>query len=249
MVFGPVLDYFSERYSNIIDVTKNRKIEQDGHDLVFLPGSDFLCGGEYQIGNHKQLSSGRYIQTDKGLVQFKTLEEYVYAIKKGIIRGVFEYSNIGDLRKLVTRPEKTILVCHVPRKFNNLETAVDVAEFGEVYEDFAIQKDIVKKGSAYPWIIAKNLVSENYPVKIKKENRGNADLKDLYEELGIIRAVSGHFHESGHRANDLNSNYVKQGNKVRELFWNSGCLDNGQTGILSVKDEEVSYENINLEKY
>jgi len=87
-------------------------------------------------------------------------------------------------------------------------------------------------------------------VVLKKENRGNEDLKRLYEELGITKAVSGHFHESGHRANDLNGNRVGQGAFVNNLFWNSGYLDVGQTGILTVNDNaEVSYRNVNLKDY
>lgn len=246
LAFGPVLDHFVGQYSNLIDATKNRKIEQDGHDLVFLPGSDFLCGGEYQIGNHEQLPSGRYIQTEKGLMQFEEFEQYVGALQQGIAQGAMQYSNMSDLRKLVTDPNKTIVVCHVPRKFDNLETAVDMAEFGEATEDFELQGDEVKKGSVYSLYVANQVVQAGYPVEIKRENRGNKDLREVYEELGIVKAVSGHFHESGHRANDRDSNHVQEGQNVRELFWNSGYLDAGQTGILTVKGDEVSYQNIQL---
>ena len=79
-----------------------------------------------------------------------------------------------------------------------------------------------------------------------KPKRGKEDLKNLYEELGITKSVTGHFHESGHRANDSSGNHVKEGDVVKELFWNSGCLDNGQMGILIVKGSEVSYRNLNL---
>jgi len=247
LAFGPVLDHFAGQYSNIIDATKNRKVEQEGHDLVFLPGSDFLCGGEYQIGNHEQLPSGRYIQTKKGLMRFEEFEQYVGALQQGIVQGAMQYANMGDLRKLVTDPNKTLVVCHVPRKFDNLETAVDMAEFGEATEDFELRGDEVKKGSVYPLPVAKKVVQAGYPVEIKRANRGNEDLRSIYEELGIVKAVSGHFHEAGHRANDRNSNHVQEGQNVRELFWNSGYLDAGQTGILTVKGDEVSYQNIQLE--
>ena len=92
-----------------MDATKNRKVEQEGHSLVFLPGSDFLCGGEYQIGNHDQLPSGRYIQTEKGLVQFEELNQYVGALQQGVAQGAIQYANMGDLRQLVSDPSKTLL--------------------------------------------------------------------------------------------------------------------------------------------
>lgn len=246
LAFGPVLDHFAGQYSNIIDATKNRKVEQEGHDLIFLSGSDFLCGGEYQIGNHEQLPSGRYIQTEKGLMQFEEFEQYVGALQQGIAQGAMQYANMGDLRKLVSDPNKTIVVCHFPRKFDNLETAVDMAEFGEATEDFELQGEEVKKGSVYPMQVAPRIVQAGYPVEIKRENRGNEDLRNVYEELGIVKAVSGHFHESGHRANDRKSNHVQEGQNVRELFWNSGYLDSGQTGILTVRGDEVNYQNIRL---
>ena len=71
----------------------------------------------------------------------------------------------------------------------------------------------------------------------------------MYEKLGIRKAVSGHFHESSHRANDRNSKHVFENTFVEELFWNSGCLDIGQCGILTVKDNKVSYRNVRLQEY
>ena len=245
LAFAPVLDYFAEKYSNIIDATKHRKAKRQGHELVFLPGSDFTCGGEYSIGND-ELPSGNYIQEEGGLIPFETFEQYFGAIQQGYSQEAFHYSNMQDLRKLISSPEKTIVVCHVPRKFQGLENCIDVSEFGEVTKDFELNGEIVMEGSIYPIHVAPEIVQEGYPVEIKKENRGNQDLKDIYEELGVTKAISGHFHQCGHRANDRKGYHVQEGKNVRELFWNSGCLDNRQTGILTVRGEEVNYQNIQL---
>jgi len=249
LAFGPVMDAFAKKYSNLIDVIKNPKIEQKGHSLIFLAGSDFLCGGEYQIGNHEQIPSGRYIQTQKRLMRFDEFSQYVGALRQGIAQRAMQYTNMNDLRKLVTDPDKSVVVCHVPRKFDNPEYAVDMAEFGEVTENFSLNGDIVEQGSVFPLPVALKIVQAGCPVEIRRENRGNEDLKSLYEELGINKAVSGHFHESGHRANDEKGKPIKEGNMVGELFWNSGHLDDGQTGILTVGDGKVSYRNICLEHY
>jgi Icc-related predicted phosphoesterase len=249
LAYGPVIDHFSQKYGNVIDATKTQKVEQGDHHLVFLPGSDFLCGGEYQIGNHDQIPSGRYIQTEKGLMQFEEFEQYVGALQRGLAKGAMQYANMQDLRKLITAPEKTIVVCHVPRKFDGLETCVDMAEFGEATEDFNLQGEEVKKGSVYPIQVAPRIVQAGYPVQIKRENRGNEDLKTLYEELGVRKSVTGHFHESTHRANDRNGNHVNEGELVNELFWNSGLLDAGHTGILTVDGEKVSYQNVRLQEH
>lgn len=249
LAFGPVMDAFADKYSNLVDATKVPKAEQKGHSLIFLPGSDFLCGGEYQIGNHEQIPSGRYIQTQKGLMQFEEFGQYVGAIQQGVAQGAMQYSNMNDLRKLVNDPDKSIVVCHVPRKFDNLEYAVDMAEFGEATEKFNLNGNDVEQDSVFPLPVAQQIVQAGYPVEIRQENRGNKDLKALYEELGINKAVSGHFHESGHRANDTYGNHVSEGNLVTDLFWNSGHLDAGQTGILTVGDGKVSYRNIRLEEH
>jgi Icc-related predicted phosphoesterase len=249
LAYGPVMEHFSQKYSNVIDATKIPKFEQDGHDLIFLPGSDFLCGGEYSIGNNEQIPSGRYIKTQKGLMQFEEFGQYVDALQQGMVQGAMQYANMNDLRKLVTNPDKSIVVCHVPRKFDNLEHAVDMAEFGIVTKKFNLNGNNVERGSVFALPVAKQIVQASYPVEIKKENRGNEDLKSLYEELGITKAVSGHFHESGHRANDSYGNPVPEGKLVQDLFWNSGHLDVGQTGILTVEDGKVSYRNVRLQEH
>jgi len=274
-VFGywPVVDYFAQKHGNIIDVTKpkNQKIEQDGHTLVFLPGSDFSCGGEFTIGNNMPtcyylarskeknlvLPDGTLhkIGVDSSLIMCENVKEVASSLS-GMQRidntatfETFRYSNMEDLRGYVKNPERTVVVCHVPRKFSGLETCVDVAEFGEVTEDFLLNNSNITKGSVFPIQVAVNIAKAGGPVEIKKTNRGNEKLAKLYEELGVTKAVSGHFHESSHRANDRQSNHVEEGQYTKELFWNSGHLDKGYTGILTVRGEEVSYQNICLSDY
>lgn len=250
LAFGPVIDHFAEKYPNLIDATKTPKAEHNEHSLVFLPGSDFLCGGEYQIGNHEQISSGRYIETQKGLMQFNELAQYVGASQQGIAQGVMQYTNMNDLRKLVTNPEKTIVVCHVPRKFDSVDGAVDVAYFGEKADGSVIPGAVIERMIKKQYgNISDNeirLIAISNGLVFKEENRGNDDLRKLYGELGITKAISGHFHESGHRAHDRKVNLIPQGNLVNELYWNSGQLDLGQTGILTASDEKVSYQNVKL---
>ncbi len=287
LAFGPVIDYFADKYDNLFTISKPLKVSGKNHDLIFLPGSDWNAGGEYHIGNDERIPSGRYIQTEKGLIPFDDFDQYISAIQQGIAQGAMQYANMNDLRKLVNDPDKSIVICHVPRKFDSLDTAVDVAHFwqGRVYHrDFT--KDPVKDWTyteldVMPGSIPKERIElqrscraysfgekseeeilaeaieftkkENLErclfVVEMKENRGNKDLKSLYQEVGITKAVSGHFHESGHKANDNYGNHVPEGKFVTDLFWNSGWLDTGQTGILTVRDGKVSYKNICLEEY
>lgn len=247
VAYGPVIEHFTGKFSNIVDALRVPKIEQDGHTLVFLPGSDFTCGGEYQIGNG-EIPTGRWAKVSNKLLPVENWKDYQFLARNGA-QGFFHYSNMNDLRKHVTSPEKTVIVCHVPRKFSGLETCVDMAEFGEAMEKFNLQGNIVEKGSVFPIQSAVQIAQAGYPVQIKKENRGNQALAELYDELGIRKAVTGHFHESSHRANDRNGNPVDADKYTPELFWNSGHLDQGYTGILTVHGEEVKYNNVDLQNH
>ena len=229
--FQPVLDAFCEKYPNLISALKVPKVENGNHHLVFLPGSDFVCGGEYQIGNDENIETGLY----------KTQS------------GFLHYQNMNDLRNLVSNGEKTISICHVPRKFDRVEGAVDVAYFaensdGSIIPGVVLENQIRQKYGKISDEKVKQIASDN-GLNLREENRGNEGLRDLYNELGITKAVSGHFHESGHRAHDGNVNPIQQETLVDELYWNSGCLDVGETGILTVDDGRVSYKNINLEEH
>lgn len=291
--YSIVMDYFSDKYPNIVDATKNQKIEHNGHTLVFLPGSDFLCGGQYLIGNNDHIPSGRYlvkygvklddVKNEKWVSSkpFETLDEYLRALKEGRADAARQYSNMNDLRTLVSDPDTTISVCHIPRRFDNLENAVDVSHFwqGRVYHrNPKNMKDwTYTESSIAPMTIPKNVLEERtgsiaftkdfsegkilketlnliekenverWQVFVEREeNRGNKDLKSLYEEKGINKAVSGHFHESGHRAHDRKGNPILPDEEVDELYWNSGHFEKGQFGILYVDGNKVKYKNIKL---
>jgi hypothetical protein len=45
---------------------------------------------------------------------------------QGQFRGLLQYVNMHDLKSLVSDSKKTIVVCHVPRKFDLIDGAVDV---------------------------------------------------------------------------------------------------------------------------
>ncbi len=248
--YAPVMEHFLGKYSNLIDAVKNRKLESSEHHLVFLPGSDWnIQGGEYTFGSGNITTGDYYINNSGEFFSPSISEEEIRNLN---ITGTTHYENMGDLKRLVSNPDKTIVICHVPRRFDNLENCVDMAYFAERGD-----------GSLMPGIVVENMIKKkfgdvskekmNYVANqngftLKRENRGNEVLKKLYEEIGITKAVSGHFHESGHRANDRNSNHVEENKFVSELFWNSGHLDAGQTGILTVRGNEVSYQNFNLFK-
>ncbi|MBT3405115.1 hypothetical protein HN832_04290 [archaeon] len=250
LAFESVMEKLGGECDNLINVNKPQKVEADGHDLVFLPGADFgPSTGSYKLGDDARMPSGNYLMSQEGITPFGKLEEYVVALKEGKqVKGI-NYTNINDLKRLVTNPDKTIVFCHVPRKFKGIENCVDVTKFGEVTEDFLDEENHLAKGTVIPLPHVERYKAAGVPVEVKTGNRGNEGLAKLYKELGIKKAISGHFHGTGHRATNANGEVVEEGKYTDELFWNSGCLSSGQTGILTVRGKEVSYENVELEDY
>lgn len=266
--FRPVVEHFAEKYDNIFSISRAARMENEDHHLIFLPGSDAVKG-EYALGT--ELPTGDYIQLPEGVVPADAAKELLKE-NKDLFRGFLCYQNMNDLKDIVADVSKTIVFCHVPRRFKNLYHCIDVAEYGIVKEDFVT--DIIQyadgevqagcilkpkqvkerllnqrfeKDKIMPKAMAEFFIEARLPVELREENMGNKELEAIYNELGIRKAVSGHIHESGLRANDCSGKHVNEGEFVDELFWNSGCLSNGQTGILAVEGEKVSYHNIKLE--
>src|SRR3989344_7297928 len=280
LVYEPTIERITAHYPNMINTIGRQKIEEADYHLVFLPGSDInITGGEYALGN-EEMPTGRYVGSDAP--QFRPINNWreVYnSLKEG--KPVLHYHNMNDLTTLVTHHEKTVVICHVPRKFPDLEQGVDMAEFGLVEEDFAIwtvgrgedevysryfykesevelksllEKDGFKliesrkipKGSIYPIEPTQGIlaVRQDLPIALKRENRGNVSLGEVYDKVGITKAVSGHFHESTHRACNRAGANVPEDTYVKELYWNAGHGDRGHFGLLTVNGEEVKYQNI-----
>jgi Icc-related predicted phosphoesterase len=232
--FEPVIQTLAAQIPNIIDVSKDPKIELGDHHLIFLPGSDWHAGRAAQNGYSLALSE---------------METGIYNTENGPV-GV---TNISDLRTLVTDPAKTILITHIPRKFDNIETGVDMAYFAE-RANGDLSPGIMIEGMIRQQFgdideVKLNLIAAQNGFTFKRENRGNQDLADIMEEVGITKNITGHFHESIQRAHNLQCNPLAQGNFGSELFWNASYLDEGMVGLLHVNGTQVAYENIDLSDY
>ncbi len=255
----PVIEALQNRYPNLIYTIEQSKNEKPDHHLVFLPGSDWRFANALHTGY--ALERGEH-QTG------------LYKTPAGHLR----LTNMEDLRKLVTDPDKTILVCHIPRKFSNVETAVDYAHYLDIMHVNLSGEPRLKPEGILPAVMRPQFEAAGNPVlrfdstpqteeKIiqfarkyspkksisiaveRKEDRGNADLEELTTELGIKKYITGHFHEATHRAHDRMGAPRRQGELGDELFWMASHADSGKIGILTVKDNKVAYENIDLTEY
>ncbi|MDP3733891.1 MAG: hypothetical protein Q8R37_01565 [Nanoarchaeota archaeon] len=230
-LFIPVMKTLSSHYGNLIDAMTQPKIEWQDHDLVFLPGSDWHGGNAFEHG-------GYFLHTTDGGTSSKPKERYAVV-------------NMNTLRNLATNPETTIVFSHIPRKFDRLETGVDMAYFaqhivnGSILPGVVKEKEIRQKHGDIPFSAVEEIAAQGL-YRFKRENRGNEDLRKLYQELGITKNMTGHFHESAHRAHDSNAVPVAEGEYTSQLFWNASYLDDGKVGILSVRENTAAYRNIDL---
>ncbi len=220
-IFEPIIEHFSNKYDSIINTLKIPKIEKKEFDLVFLPGSD------WRAGNARDQGYSLETENNSGLYKNEK-DEYLRVI------------NMHCLEELVTNPDKTVLFSHVPAKFNVPET-VDVAKFYETKENFKFGHDICEAGSVFPEPVGYNLLIQGAPVEFKEENRGNEKLKRIFEEVGITKNITGHFHESAGNANDLKNEKVKPKKYNSELFLNASCLDNRILSVVSIDEDNISY--------
>jgi Icc-related predicted phosphoesterase len=242
--FTTVLDYYCEKYPNLHTTLKEPKVDKGDHSIVFLPGSDSVCGGEFETG--MDLPTGLYGRTSDGRIPVKDISEFEDIGGKIPFKGIFYYSNMGDLKTRVDDPKNTVVFCHIPPRFGNLQESIDATEAGHVTGDFSFGEKFAPKGSVIPLPRARELYETGYPIEIRKQNSGNEDLRRVYSEIGIRKAVSGHFHGSGGRANDWNGNHVPEKETVQELFYNPGSLADGKAGLIKVNGSGISYENISV---
>lgn len=242
----PVFDFFSEKFGNFIDACRNPVVDGVGHRLIFLPGSDWHAAnplnGVYRIDDVK-------IKDSFGASQ--ALESGFYHTEEGPVH----LTNIADVVKYTREPERTIVISHIPRAFDgHIETAVDRTYFAERADKSILPGVVVEKAirQQKPGISDEEvrLIAAKNGFTMKREHRGNQKLRAAFEQAGITKAVSGHFHESVHRAHDSKVAPISDCQYSKELFWAASYVDAGKIGILRVNEEgKVAYQNIELQKY
>ncbi len=253
--YQPVLDVLTARHGNLVDAVRHPVIDHTGHRLVFLPGSDTSPSGEYALGAN--VPTGMYVAFEDRLEPYTTFNDLHRLVNSSGARGMVRYQNVNDLERHVTDPERTIVICHVPAYFPVGQKGVDFAEYAvkedkitpRIMLDAMIRQHVRDKfgRDASAEEIVRIAQANGY--ELRRENVGNKDLREVFDRVGIRYAVNGHIHESGHNAHDRNGNAVEQGRPLRELFWNSGCCDYREVGLLTVGDTGVAYQNIQLRDY
>jgi Icc-related predicted phosphoesterase len=210
-------------HRNVTDARHKTKVTHDGLDIVFLPGSDILTHtGQFRVAKDRRVRHG----DDEEKTFF-----------------------VSDTKKLIKDPKKTLFVTHCPLKCKTKD-GIDVAHFGKVQESFLIAGDdglqMFPEGSIVTIDAAKELVANDCPVKIVKENVGNQAIRKLVNKLKINYFVCGHIHEAGPRAITRSEKKVRQGSWSDQIFYNPGAAMEGHAGLLAWNGKQMKYRNLKL---
>lgn len=251
--YGTIVSILSQQYGNIHDMTRESSVDIAGYRLLFLPGSDVHSGGEYHLD--EKIPSGRYAVTEDGLVRLENVSLLQELIRDHKVQGIWQYKNIQDAVPLIENPERSIIVCHIPARFTVGPQGVDFSYFAETPDgnlmavallERKIQELVRQREGREARAEEIVRIAEANGFSLKKENVGNTPLRQFFDAHGIRYAVNGHIHECGHHAHDRKGHIVPEYKNAEELFWNSGCFDRGQMGILSLDDTGVAYQNVRL---
>jgi UDP-2,3-diacylglucosamine pyrophosphatase LpxH len=243
-----VMHEVAKQHPNVIDCLKNPKIEHNDHHAVFLPGSDWTSGGDFYLRAKQE--TGIYVRAVNGLRKATEIEAVVYAQHPNARRALSSITRIDDLDNLVTDAERTVVFCHIPARFNGIGNCVDMAYFAEnergVVPAAALNEMMRARGITSPIGAAQKAQEMGY--ESKRENRGNEYLGAAYQRNGVTKIVTGHFHESAHRAHTMEGKDVAQAQLYKSLAFMASYADQGKAGIITVKDDKMAYERLFLSK-
>ena len=264
LTFETVLKHFSKKYGNIVNTFENPRVDCNGHHLVFLPGSDWRAGEANEHGYSLEATNQTGIYQNEGgllrVINMNDLKKLVSDPDKTIV--------FSHIPKKFDSPETGVDMAHFFQGRVYHLDAEDMSQWtftemsvipGSVRKE-AIEKQHRTKvfglADSEDYILSEAIKIiqkedvERWQVFVeKKENRGNENLGKIYYELGVRKNITGHFHESAGRATDVMGNIITPWTFSSELFYNASCLDRLMIGILTVNDEKVAYENINLQDY
>lgn len=140
----------------------------------------------------------------------------------------------GKPNRTVSFTEEAVIPGTVPEYVLRMQSGAPV--FNDTHLEASIELEILR-------LMQEHQLPQLPAFVRKRANRGNHDLTTLYKELGIKKGISGHFHESAHRACDWQGRTVQEGTFANELFWNASYCDGSKAGLLVVENGKVAYHN------
>lgn len=222
----PAKDYYKAvKKSQAIDGTKKRRITINNYDLITLPGSEVnVHGANFKIATRKN--------------------------KKELQAHKYKVFLVEELKKLVRKPEKTIILCHDPPKCTTKQ-GIDLANSGIAQKTILMTKnkkiiEMIFKGQIITQPQASIMANKKMPVKIIKQNVGNKELKNFLKKHKINFLACGHIHESGQKAVNAKCQKLRQGVLSNTVWYNAAPAAKGKGGILIIDKNKGTFKNITV---
>ncbi|MBI4163462.1 MAG: hypothetical protein HY512_01250 [Candidatus Aenigmarchaeota archaeon] len=222
VAYHAAFSQLEDKLDNVVDATRQGKytLKLNGIevDLVWVPGST------------EDVSRGFHVRNDLG-----PTADY----SKG--KSHIHVYNPNDLRELVTRPDRTILLCHNPPQMS-ADNTFDVA-LRAIYRGNKIIGPIVGelvkayRGEITPTGKVKELFDGR--AQLVREHAGNPVLSGLVDELGIQKVLAGDIHDAVYTT-DRQGRSIPPGTFSRELFGNPGPAKDGRYGVLVYRDDGMA---------
>ena len=210
-------------HSNLIHPFKDHTHKHGNHWVTFVPGSNVLGksaqGAGYLVASRP--NKGALIERGDSLLM-------VIDPKKQF--AAFPY------------PDKTILFTHVPAKTQGLALAIDHADFAVLQEPYG----------PYPTstVIPKVFINEDEQhVAYEQTNKpvGCEHIAKLAKQYGLRKHVNGHIHERVGMIHKIDGSSLEEGEYSSDLQVMASYMDKGIMGLIRVKDNKISYEQVDLE--
>lgn len=77
-------------------------------------------------------------------------------------------------------------------------------------------------------------------------NYGDIDLKEIIEDTGINKVITGHYHDSVHRAHDGKEEPIEAGEWSKELFFMASYMNQNKFGLIELDGDKIRYYKLKL---
>ncbi len=255
-----------EKNRKIIDSVTHPHIEQNGHEILILPGttkpfeSKFVLStkaetGLYFFDKKEAKKNSDNVLKKLRASQIKNSLKILETSKK-----VYCVHNIESLAEKIGDPEKTTIISPYSREFTNPMYSIDREIFyetgnSEIYSLEHLANQIIAAysepenqmtpGEAIEEI--RDLIEEGdiMPVYL---NHGDEILRNVTEKYGVTKTISSAPIVSAHIAHTDHNVGLPEHVFSTELHYNTGVAEDGFAGILYLKDDKAAYKNITIKE-
>jgi hypothetical protein len=257
------------KHKNIIDSVTNQYIKQNGHEILFLPGttdpfqSQFVLSTEKETGlyYYKEKEAKKKCSDTRNILKKinKDQIEKIFKCQK-LSQNIYSIQDIESLAGKIKAPERTTIISPRPREFPNPTHSIDLEMFfktdeTEIYTLSQLAQTIISTYSEPGFEITPTEAFEEINDMIKEGditpvylNDGDEILRNITEKYGVTKTIASSPAASSHIAHTNNNIGIPENVLSTELHYNTGIAEEGLAGILYLKDDKAAYKNITLKE-